>query len=151
MVHYEFQSQIKVTWGKCLLLPLLSGRSLLRAPRWVPLFIPDRGLPFLTLHFRLLTLGRKLHFLRFYFIYNLWKEVEHSCVSLYRILTVNHPAHALIPSGNISPQLNACQDTHPVALFQGFSGWGSQGVCLGARAFKSTTQARHLKRISVLK
>ena len=50
-------------------------------------------------HVALLLLGRKRHFLGFYFIYNLWKEVEHSCVSLYRILTVKPPGPHPNPLG----------------------------------------------------
>lgn len=74
------------------LLHLLFGDSLPTVPGLISLSILDRRLDFLILHIILLILGRKLHFLGFYFIYNLWKEVEHSCVSLYRIPTVKPPS-----------------------------------------------------------
>ena len=82
-----------------MLLHHLSGDSLPMAPGSISLFVLDRRLDFLRLHFTLLILGRKWHFLGFYFIYNLWKEVEHSCVSLYRILTVKPPSPHPNPPG----------------------------------------------------
>lgn len=70
-----------------MLLHLLPGDSILVVTGCASLFVRDSRLDFVMLCFILLILEKKnLHFLGFYFIYNLWKEVEHSCVLLYRIL-----------------------------------------------------------------
>lgn len=47
--------------------------------------------------------GKKMAF-AWLLLHNLWKEAEHSCASLHRILTVKPPswAHTLGPLGNIS-------------------------------------------------
>lgn len=50
-----------------------------------------------------------------------------------------------MPLGNISLLLNAGQNIHHMAPFQGFSDCCSQGMCLGAGVFKSTKQAWHFK------